>query len=111
PASVLLLVLPRSRAHRPLPSFPTRRSSDLFAQIIQNIAGNAVERIMLRFSLFDHYILNTAHTVGIKESTGHINDFPALETHDERSEEHTSELHSRFAPVCRLLLDQTSLPS
>src|SRR5699024_12691070 len=34
------------------------------------------------------------------------NDFPSTILHQERSEEHTSELQSRFDLVCRLLLEK-----
>src|SRR5699024_12878410 len=86
------------RAHRVIHSFPTRRSSDL-----------------TRYTLFD----STQLLSWWKFFRGEHRSTPLLvkprrtiqsllysSAHaDERSEEHTSELQSRFDLVCRLLLE------
>src|SRR5688500_19904668 len=76
-------------AHRDLPSFPTRRSSDL--KIGDGIAElHGLEKVM----------------------AGELLDFPhdvrglALNLEEDRSEEHTSELQSPCNLVCRLLLEK-----
>src|SRR5437868_11467033 len=77
-----------SSTPRDLPSFPTRRSSDLLAA--HRIFAARVNRF------------------------ASIRDLPALQLPGaavtrvslERSEEHTSELQSRFDLVCRLLLEK-----
>src|SRR5699024_12786435 len=88
---------------RPHP-FPTRRSSDLSAR---TIADTDWERIV---SLYDDLgsikpsaITDLNQAIAIAEARG-----PAagLERVDARSEEHTSELQSRFDLVCRLLLEK-----
>src|SRR5699024_12859476 len=73
------------RAHRYLHSFPTRRSSDLF--------GSG--------SYCDHTSLDHAHLPTCACNIGY-----AYNAIAERSEEHTSELQSRFDLVCRLLLEK-----
>src|SRR5438034_8481865 len=91
----------RSRDHRDLHSFPTRRSSDLFG-------GEIVGGI----------VLQTGHLV----AAGDVEDLDAVASHhfgvdtsivdvlqhslDLRSEEHTSELQSHSDLVCRLLLEK-----
>src|SRR5688500_19110426 len=82
--------------HPALPSFPTRRSSDL--------AGNAVEHVQRRLG-------SELHKVGLairprplgwglrKDGQSEDN-----ERH-KRSEEHTSELQSPCNHVCRLLIE------
>src|SRR5437868_13682216 len=71
--------------HRYLHSFPTRRSSDLLFYMSWSIPCGF---LILATSIVDYY-------VGI--GLGHMQD---------RSEEHTSELQSRFDLVCRLLLEK-----
>src|SRR5438132_4009811 len=78
PASVIFLW--RNCAHRDLHSFPTRRSSDLFARYFVNsavVAGSAMALILLLGAM--------------------------------RSEEHTSELQSHSDLVCRLLLEKKNI--
>src|SRR5437868_10851387 len=69
---------PWYRRHGDLPSFPTRRSSDLVH------AGGQVGRLEER-------------------QPSELDDVAGQ---DRRSEEHTSELQSRFDLVCRLLLEK-----
>src|SRR5699024_12426094 len=77
-----------SPPHPDLPSFPTRRSSDLFSKV--TLVGNLKNK--------KKYI-----ETGVE---------PGLMWHHckcltiRRSEEHTSELQSRFDLVCRLLLEK-----
>src|SRR5207249_12097664 len=83
--------------HRHLPSFPTRRSSDLLfrphgtpdAALLAHSDGYATGLIV--------YTLRKAGLPG---------DHPAVKKGLQRSEEHTSELLSRFDLVCRLLLEK-----
>src|SRR5690606_41279110 len=77
-------------AHRDLHSFPTRRSSDLFDQII-NHAGRI--RTRTRGRLHVPMVLSAPSGGGIHAP-------------EHRSEEHTSELQSRENLVCRLLLEK-----
>src|SRR5699024_12694084 len=78
-------------AHRVLHSFPTRRSSDLifiFWLVKHFYIWSRIYRKICRYTFFTQ-ILNSLHKEGIS-----------------RSEEHTSELQSRFDLVCRLLLEK-----
>src|SRR5438067_8087327 len=75
--------------------FPTRRSSDL-------LMADGLARLMAPILSF------TGDEVwrflpGAREESVHIAVFPRA---GERSEEHTSELQSRFDLVCRLLLEK-----
>src|SRR5437868_12257937 len=85
--------------HRELPSFPTRRSSDLllaephdrpFAELLFNLADGQVDRLG-SLAVLTVVSLNGWHGVLLDLA---------------RSEEHTSELQSRFDLVCRLLLEK-----
>src|SRR5207249_11012409 len=69
--------------HRDPHSFPTRRSSDLIGRVDYQLTNN--------HSLFGRWLRETR-----KQPVGY----------DLRSEEHTSELQSRFDLVCRLLLEK-----
>src|SRR5207249_5300645 len=95
--------------HLDLHSFPTRRSSDLpyFSIRRQNTFGTWRSAPMARCTL----------PQGIKDSfsplplTARANCFilatkPTFASSHSRSEEHTSELQSRFDLVCRLLLEK-----
>src|SRR5204862_5594520 len=89
----------RSRPHRDLHSFPTRRSSDLRfakpdsrnqAQDHRAQRGNETQREVSTGVVFE--------TIFTREQV--------QEPLVERSEEHTSELQSRRDLVCRLLLEK-----
>src|SRR5207249_11519606 len=96
-----------SRDFRDLHSFPTRRSSDLVAsrqlpvRFTTALGSIGVERV------FDALVMLGLMALAIASPS-----FPAHSTlHHEgiehaRSEEHTSELQSRFDLVCRLLLEK-----
>src|SRR5204862_8338461 len=101
PALFFLLYCPVH--HRVLPSFPTRRSSDLSISL-------DLELILLP----GHYTLDLGlhHAAGswTMDFVEHIADFEVLNISESgdvlRSEEHTSELQSRRELVCRLLLEK-----
>src|SRR5699024_12377579 len=82
--------LHHSVAPRPLHSFPTRRSSDLYGSRRCRTQGSGTTR---------NHCVDGAGSISAVYScnrTGAVN----------RSEEHTSELQSRFDLVCRLLLEK-----
>src|SRR5699024_12597319 len=79
-------------AHRDLHSFPTRRSSDLRAWIRGRRRGNQRRP---RCASWAPSI--ATGTTGAPEASA---------SRATRSEEHTSELQSRFDLVCRLLLEK-----
>src|SRR5437868_12263273 len=70
--------------HRDLHSFPTRRSSDLAPHVP---AGPRLAVAIVAVAIAYHFSLSTLAS-------------------EWRSEEHTSELQSRFDLVCRLLLEK-----
>src|SRR5439155_19250102 len=95
-------------AHRDLPSFPTRRSSDLplarrrlFATLrtraflLEAAALSAVALLFaaIAFAVSTRVVVKSAEQVTLEDLNG-------------RSEEHTSELQSRGHLVCRLLLEK-----
>src|SRR5437868_15445077 len=82
-AVVIIVFFNRSGAHRPLHSFPTRRSSDL--------------------DLLSATVDAEAHSAELAER---LNRTLSPSESAVRSEEHTSELQSRFDLVCRLLLEK-----
>src|SRR5690625_5721503 len=77
--------------HRHLPSFPTRRSSDLGDIGIRLVAGD----------VGDQQHLDDLAAGGGAELDLHVVPLVGV-----RSEEHTSELQSRGHIVCRLLLEK-----
>src|SRR5699024_12340834 len=101
-------ILPVPRPHPRLYRFPTRRSSDL-------------EKLGLKSSDFtieqksNHFVFNTkgfGHGIGMSQygANGMAKEGKTYEEilillSRSRSEEHTSELQSRFDLVCRLLLE------
>src|SRR5699024_12853586 len=92
---LLLFFFSRSDAPRDLPSFPTRRSSDLARDrgIRRRAVPGLVERVDGRpaASSGDGWL-----------KPGNVR----RPERADRSEEHTSELQSRFDLVCRLLLEK-----
>src|SRR5439155_1839819 len=93
-----LFFFPRSGAHRDLPSFPTRRSSDLRGLHPSMYRGRLwTMRQYAGFGTAEQTNARFRHL--LKEGqTGLSVAF--------RSEEHTSELQSRGHLVCRLLLEK-----
>src|SRR5699024_12815116 len=101
---VLVLFLPRRRGQRVLRSFPTRRSSDLGDQLTMDFKCLvAADEIVDRRAFVDEFEQGRP----IRRGDRKIRDRAYPVRHlDERSEEHTSELQSRFDLVCRLLLEK-----
>src|SRR5205807_6607096 len=93
--------LPCSPAPRPLPSFPTRRSSDL---ILTGFGLGVIEGLTKVFypEASNTVIFIVMAIVLMFKPAGL---FGRLE-HQHRSEEHTSELQSPCNLVCRLLLEK-----
>src|SRR5699024_11443349 len=106
------LFLPPSPAHLNLPSFPTRRSSDL-----KGIVHLAIF-LCFRTSIFSPRPMEikargtiiAAKMMWVSKMKRYIPLIipspPNFVEGVERSEEHTSELQSRFDLVCRLLLEK-----
>src|SRR5699024_11513732 len=87
-----------------LHSFPTRRSSDLgrcivLVAILSPSEYLCVSRILRHNLLYSRFALCVVHLI-IRHS------FVSVTHFDTRSEEHTSELQSRFELVFRLLLEK-----
>src|SRR5699024_12363628 len=99
--SRLIILLSCTAARRVLSSFPTRRSSDLvwWAHLGSSLATarwRTVHHIM-------QLIINTKdYLFALISVLFHRSDAHCVA----RSEEHTSELQSRFDLVCRLLLEK-----
>src|SRR5699024_12853958 len=100
--STYLLLYSPARHHSCLHSFPTRRSSDLTRtrEIDIQLSGRSEERIG-RHGPVEHDVV-IDQQVSVCESRNSMD----LQTDTCRSEEHTSELQSRFDLVCRLLLEK-----
>src|SRR5690606_39434393 len=105
---VHLLSLDGQDRRRPLPSFPTRRSSDLAAAVLAqmiSLSGFAgVQQRLLRAGGVRVGHWRSASV--IYGSTAMAVTLPAGPVFSTRSEEHTSELQSRENLVCRLLLEK-----
>src|SRR5207244_6944833 len=86
--------------HRDLHSFPTRRSSDLYAidEIIR-VVGDA-----LALGVTEVHMVGGLHPTLKKE--WYLDLLQSLRALGPRSEEHTSELQSPDHLVCRLLLEK-----
>src|SRR5690606_40310355 len=86
------------RAHRDLPSFPTRRSSDLFGyeEKYEYYGGQA----------FGSQRGDARDTSDVVQWRARFDITSQLNRFMQRSEEHTSELQSRENLVCRLLLEK-----
>src|SRR5690606_39565006 len=95
----LPLFFPSSAGHRSLPSFPTRRSSDLNRKLLE--VHRPQQRLALVGDPPDAAVLPVPARVAQR----------VLHMADERSEEHTSELQSRENLVCRLLLEKKKNPA
>src|SRR5207248_11048432 len=106
--SLSLFSLLFSSSHRVLPSFPTRRSSDLVARgiflreflMVARHVGRAVrlgpDNFIILVERFFHGQFQRLHGRHV-----FVEAFRAA-----RSEEHTSELQSPYDLVCRLLLEK-----
>src|SRR5699024_11774035 len=103
--SVLFLQSPPPLHHPP--SFPTRRSSDLIFKLpdfLLPVLNLGLQFLAFFFSRFRHgwSLLSTCRH---RKRTVDFLGCPF-----DRSEEHTSELQSRFDLVCRLLLEKQIYP-
>src|SRR5690606_39303875 len=103
---ILLTSCHCARSVRVLPSFPTRRSSDLLAGpqaggADPDPAGGATAGRRPH-----HLDVGNPAPLGPPVRVGHVVAEARLLAADVRSEEHTSELQSRENLVCRLLLDK-----
>src|SRR5699024_12128659 len=88
-------------AHRALHSLPTRRSSDL----LEGLRFPVVTKPVDMYGSRGLYVLNSPQEV--RRYFGKASSFSRQKKIlVERSEEHTSELQSRFDLVCRLLLEK-----
>src|SRR5699024_12788699 len=85
--------------HLPLHSFPTRRSSDL---IVLPVCPGDQDAAVIFFHMF-HDPGNLRRSLALAED--HLR-LSRPQIAGIRSEEHTSELQSRFDLVCRLLLEK-----
>src|SRR5699024_12648545 len=101
---LLLCSVPRPDTHLPLPSFPTRRSSDLITANNEQLRGfgrtRASHVCTAEGGRAKRIPQAQSHQSGIQLSKGLVLELCS------RSEEHTSELQSRFELVCRLLLEE-----
>src|SRR5690606_40921957 len=95
-------------AHRALPSFPTRRSSDLEPGERTVHRGQADPRVLVAERGVQGLRAHEAPRLG--EGLAYALTLPRVPLHllldHGRSEEHTSELQSRENLVCRLLLEK-----
>src|SRR5207247_9738958 len=103
----LTLVSPCSLPIRHLPSFPTRRSSDL-VDAGKSEATAGTSSVSLRFAdTLDDKLQDASppqfaiYRIEIAGADGRT-----IASSNPRSEEHTSELQSRVDLVCRLLLEK-----
>src|SRR5207247_6478213 len=102
-----LIFCPPYPAQQHLPSFPTRRSSDLTGlrktfPVVRAAVARVIDPARVRWIGFSHFEA---------DECGALNDWLALAPRAQaacgvRSEEHTSELQSRVDLVCRLLLEK-----
>src|SRR5207249_7966790 len=101
-----------SRPHRYLPSFPTRRSSDLVLASITSDryrpvgalapGGPVASRAMKRPRMVIRNTLTRAEPGTWSPGVAEVSALARVAGLVYRSEEHTSELQSRFDLVCRL---------
>src|SRR5699024_12751900 len=98
PFFIYILLLYAHVDLRDLPSFPTRRSSDLdIIVVLPAKAGEKRFKYEQKVKLVNPKITAEGKNVRGRGYTNYILN---------RSEEHTSELQSRFDLVCRLLLEK-----
>src|SRR5207249_10892318 len=106
------LLLPHSHTPRDLHSFPTRRSSDLWDMFHHyDLDGMTVEQLRREHQVVSwRLIFDDDPDPWWRERLNMVADELATRRAwphtPPRSEEHTSELQSRFDLVCRLLLEK-----
>src|SRR5699024_11671059 len=101
-----------AESHRHTHSFPTRRSSDLFRELVKKYEGYG-ENIAFKYKkdgkieeiTYNQYVQDIKK-VAEKVISSDVKRVAVIgnNRYEWRSEEHTSELQSRFDLVCRLLL-------
>src|SRR5699024_11830147 len=92
-----------------LPSFPTRRSSDL-CEVLERSTTRSVSRSYVLILMVLTTTVMTALTVMVVTvAMAAVLLLQHRSRHQHRSEEHTSELQSRFDLVCRLLLEKKKI--
>src|SRR5699024_12092635 len=95
---------------RTLPSFPTRRSSDLSAPRGKKFSSKLLEKITspIKVELLKLAVVCIALSAFGCATTANAtsSQLAIVLSATPRSEEHTSELQSRFDLVCRLLLEK-----
>src|SRR5207249_10652098 len=97
-------------ANRWLHSFPTRRSSDLMA-LKAHALSDLVDEVDFGWFIGGQLGWGPTRETNADPLDGHPLTFHHLLPGDRtRSEEHTSELQSRFDLVCRLLLEKKKQP-
>src|SRR5699024_12226562 len=93
-----------------LPAFPTRRSSDLDLLLRRQTLYPLSYAGRPRQSSNSWALLRPSRCsrpAGVRQTSSRQGQLgPVEHCRDERSEEHTSELQSRFDLVCRLLLEK-----
>src|SRR5690606_39814113 len=101
-----------SNAHRPLLTFPTRRSSDLEHRNAARKLRRQTRRALLWMAHHNGVNVGADNRNGIRQGLAFFTQrriAAVREAHharaQARSEEHTSELQSRENLVCRLLLE------
>src|SRR5699024_12386533 len=99
---------PLSDAPLHSPSIPTRRSSDL--GLYENVLLSQSELDGLKADLPDkwNYYIDRLYCHIASSGKRYRSHAATIYKWAQRSEEHTSELQSRFDIVCRLLLDLTT---
>src|SRR5205823_13192147 len=88
---------------RDLPSFPTRRSSDLK---FLRAGDGAARRVVRAMAAFEDVLGEVSERAGVGDDAGGAQPLELSMVTFERSEEHTSELQSLAYLVCRLLLEK-----
>src|SRR5699024_12881247 len=98
--------------HRELHSFPTRRSSDLKEKLMRELERDT-EEMLERWEHLQERYEKDIYTFKIRDKIVELplttTSLSGLKIQKVRSEEHTSELQSRFDLVCRLLLEKKKI--
>src|SRR5699024_11796382 len=90
----------------PLPSFPTRRSSDLDHLVVARARPQGADETRQGLIAGAFKYAGQHSLFGIQKTRWILRIQGLLNLLKLRSEEHTSELQSRFELVCRLLLEK-----
>src|SRR5205823_14200218 len=99
----------QSRDPRDLPSFPTRRSSDLRSRASASVLkSSSVSSERVEWPIVHTALIQQLHPTGRHgpRELQQRHEGQHQETAGQRSEEHTSELQSLAYLVCRLLLEK-----